>query len=69
MNNNTAVAAERLFGQVSASPLVVHVAGADAFSINAAAGGFQYYLSCYNLAGRPASRLELSSQRERQVEQ
>lgn len=35
-----AIGAERLFGQVSTAPLMVHLAGQDAFSINAAAGGF-----------------------------
>jgi len=38
--SNSALSADRLFGQVASNPLVVHVAGADAFSINAAAGGF-----------------------------
>src|ERR1044071_5315265 len=40
ITTNGAWGAERLFGQVSASPHVVHVAGQDVFSINAAAGGF-----------------------------
>lgn len=40
ITTNAAIGADRLFGQVSSSPLVVHVAGTDAFSINAAAGGF-----------------------------
>src|SRR5438874_10146412 len=40
ITSNSALGAERLFGQISSSPLVVHVAGQDVFSINAAAGGF-----------------------------
>lgn len=40
ITTNNALATERLFGQVSTAPLVVHVAGQDAFSINCAAGGF-----------------------------
>lgn len=38
--SNNAFGADRLFGQVSTAPLMVHVAGQDAFSINCAAGGF-----------------------------
>lgn len=40
ISTNAAHGAERLFGQLSSSPLAVHVAGQDAFTINAAAGGF-----------------------------
>jgi tetratricopeptide (TPR) repeat protein len=40
VTTNAAIGADRLFGQVTTSPLVVHVAGSDAFSINVPAGGF-----------------------------
>jgi hypothetical protein len=40
ISTNDAFGTERLFGQISAAPLMVHVAGTDAFSINARAGGF-----------------------------
>jgi tetratricopeptide (TPR) repeat protein len=38
--NNSAEAAQRLVGQVAANPLVVHVAGQEAFNITMPAGGF-----------------------------
>ncbi len=40
IGSNAASAAPRLVGQVASNPLVVHVAGQEAFSINADAGGF-----------------------------